>query len=117
MVSTVRPKASATPKSPMPTCGKPAAITALPQPPNVSQKVPIASAAYFLPFITCPPEGSAGHAGSSFNLAGETGPRPWMPSFLPSYLELQEILLGSTSANWWGGNSGLGNQNASGGFV
>src|ERR1700733_11707173 len=48
MVSTVSPKASATPKSPIPTCGKPAAITAEPHPPKVSQNVPIASAAYFL---------------------------------------------------------------------
>ena len=31
----------------MPTSGKPAASTALPQPAKVSQKVPIASAAYF----------------------------------------------------------------------
>src|SRR6185436_9871400 len=29
---------------PIPTCGNPAAITALPQPPSVSQNVPIASA-------------------------------------------------------------------------
>src|SRR3954451_5673487 len=48
MVSTVRPKASETPRSPIPTCGKPAAITADPQPANVSQNVPIASAVYFL---------------------------------------------------------------------
>jgi hypothetical protein len=31
----------------MPTCGKAAAMTAAPQPPNVSQKVPIASATHF----------------------------------------------------------------------
>jgi hypothetical protein len=30
----------------MPTCGKPAAITALPQPANVSHAVPIASAVH-----------------------------------------------------------------------
>ena len=30
----------------MPTCGKPAAMTALPQPANVSQNVPIASAVH-----------------------------------------------------------------------
>src|SRR4051812_9654666 len=59
MVSTVRPKASDTPNSPMPTCGKPAAITALPQPPKVSQNVPIASAAYFLPFMRRPPVADA----------------------------------------------------------
>src|ERR1700747_2175863 len=55
MVSTVRPKARATPSIPIPTCGTPAAITALPQPPNVNQKVPIASAANLLPFITILP--------------------------------------------------------------
>jgi hypothetical protein len=38
---------------PIPTWGTPAAITALPQPPKVNQKVPIASAAncLLLPFI------------------------------------------------------------------
>src|SRR5690348_393248 len=51
MVSTVRPKASETPTSPMPTCGKPAAITALPHPPKVSQNVPMASAASFFVFM------------------------------------------------------------------
>jgi hypothetical protein len=35
----------------MPTCGNPAAMTALPHPANVSQKVPIASAAYFCAFM------------------------------------------------------------------
>src|SRR5687767_6195374 len=40
MVSTVRPKASETPKRPMPTWGKAAAMTALPQPAKVSQNVP-----------------------------------------------------------------------------
>ena len=45
MVSTVRPKASATPSRPMPTSGKAAASTALPQPPSTSQKVPMNSAA------------------------------------------------------------------------
>ena len=47
IVSTVRPNANDTPSRPMPTCGKPAAITALPQPPKVNQNVPIASAASF----------------------------------------------------------------------
>ena len=47
MVTTLRPKASDTPTSPMPTCGNPAAMTALPHPAKVSQNVPIASAAYF----------------------------------------------------------------------
>src|SRR6478735_11717077 len=44
MVTTVRPKAAETPSRPIPTCGNPAAMTALPQPAKVSQKVPIASA-------------------------------------------------------------------------
>src|SRR6056297_2059345 len=48
MVSTVRPKASETPAKPMPSSGKPAARTALPQPPKTSQKVPKASAASLL---------------------------------------------------------------------
>src|SRR4051794_11135368 len=55
MVSTVRPKASETPKRPMPTWGKAAAMTALPQPPKVSQNVPIASATYFFVSILFPP--------------------------------------------------------------
>ena len=45
IVSTVRPKANATPSSPMPTFGKAAASTALPQPPSTSQNVPMNSAA------------------------------------------------------------------------
>ena len=44
MVSTVSPKASATPSRPMPTCGNAAESTALPQPPKTSQKVPKNSA-------------------------------------------------------------------------
>src|SRR5262245_25247594 len=44
MVSTVSPKAKLTPRNPMPSVGKPAASTALPQPANVSQKVPKNSA-------------------------------------------------------------------------
>src|SRR5580765_4079500 len=42
--STVRPKASDTPSNPIPTAGKPAAMTALPQPPSTSQNVPMNSA-------------------------------------------------------------------------
>src|SRR4051812_10101409 len=38
----------------MPTLGRPAAMTALPQPPNVSQNVPIASAEYFFIVIDRP---------------------------------------------------------------
>src|ERR1700733_294593 len=45
MVSTVRPKANETPSRPIPTLGKPAARTALPQPPKTSQNVPKSSAA------------------------------------------------------------------------
>src|SRR6476619_6514909 len=44
MVSTVSPNAKLTPRNPMPSVGKPAASTALPQPANVSQKVPKNSA-------------------------------------------------------------------------
>src|SRR6185436_14872784 len=45
MVSTVSPKASATPWKPMPRDGNAAASTALPQPPSTSQNVPRNSAA------------------------------------------------------------------------
>src|SRR5262245_48654450 len=45
MVSTVKPKASATPCNPIPTLGNAADRTALPQPPKTSQKVPMNSAA------------------------------------------------------------------------
>src|ERR1700684_3578293 len=44
MGSTVKPKAKLTPKNPMPSVGKPAAITALPHPAKVSQNVPKNSA-------------------------------------------------------------------------
>src|SRR5208282_2274315 len=46
MVSTVRPKAKATPSNPMPTLGKAAARTALPHPPSTNQNVPKNSAPY-----------------------------------------------------------------------
>ena len=48
MVSTVRPKAKETPRCPIPTSGKPAARTALPQPPKTNQNVPKTSAPSFL---------------------------------------------------------------------
>src|SRR5215475_13269119 len=48
MVTTLSPNVRDTPTRPMPTWGKPAAMTALPHPANVSQNVPINSAAYFL---------------------------------------------------------------------
>src|SRR6188768_4053845 len=47
IVRTVRPNASDTPSSPIPTSGKAAASTALPQPPRTSQKVPMNSAESF----------------------------------------------------------------------
>jgi len=47
MVKTVNPKANDTPSRPMPTSGKVAAWTALPQPPNTSQNVPMNSAPNF----------------------------------------------------------------------
>src|SRR5688500_1785014 len=43
-LSTVRPNASDTPRSPIPTAGKAAASTALPHPPRTSQNVPRNSA-------------------------------------------------------------------------
>src|SRR5260370_19022967 len=55
MVTTLSPNASDTPTRPIPTCGKPAAITALPHPPNVSQNVPMASAASFFVSIDALP--------------------------------------------------------------
>src|SRR6266436_9359221 len=56
MVTTLSPNARDTPTRPMPTWGKPAAITALPHPANVSQNVPIASAAYFFGSISGLPD-------------------------------------------------------------
>src|ERR1700691_5759969 len=47
MATIVTPKARATPRRPIPTCGNAAARTALPQPPRTSQKVPMNSAASF----------------------------------------------------------------------
>ncbi len=44
IVSTVRPNASDTPTNPIPSPGKAAASTALPQPPNTSHAVPRNSA-------------------------------------------------------------------------
>lgn len=51
MVSTVRPKASETPASPIPTSGNAAAKMALPQPAKTSQKVPMNSAMYFFMWV------------------------------------------------------------------
>src|SRR6185312_5524446 len=47
MVTTVRPNATETPSNPIPTFGKAAARTALPQPPSTSQNVPMNSAESF----------------------------------------------------------------------
>jgi hypothetical protein len=52
MVTTLRPNARDTPDQADTDLRKPAAMTALPHPAKVSQNVPIASAAYFLVFIT-----------------------------------------------------------------
>ena len=46
IVSTVKPKANATPNKPIPTSGNAAANTAEPQPPSTSQNVPNTSAKY-----------------------------------------------------------------------
>src|SRR5215213_5485878 len=54
MVSTERPKANETPRRPMPTSGKAAANTALPQPPRTNQSVPRNSAV-----ILCESENSS----------------------------------------------------------
>src|SRR4030095_8655398 len=53
MVKTVRPKASDTPANPIPSPGKPAASTALPQPPNTNQNVPMNSAVALLDRDIC----------------------------------------------------------------
>jgi hypothetical protein len=47
MVSTVKPKARATPAKPIPSSGNAAASIALPHPPKVNQNVPRNSAAIF----------------------------------------------------------------------
>jgi hypothetical protein len=52
IVTTVNPKANATPSRPIPTLGNAAARTALPQPPRTNQNVPKNSALYF--FIAAP---------------------------------------------------------------
>src|SRR5881394_3988939 len=58
IVSTVKPNANDTPSRPIPTLGKEAASTALPQPPNTSQNVPIDSATMGLASITVIPPAS-----------------------------------------------------------
>src|SRR5271167_2739840 len=63
MVSTVNPKAKATPAKPIPRPGKAAASTAAPQPPNVNQNVPRNSAAAccVVTVITTPPSLNEGN--------------------------------------------------------
>src|SRR5579863_7457645 len=51
MVSTVRPKAKATPRNPIPRFGNAASSTAAPHPPNTNQKVPKNSAAARFPSV------------------------------------------------------------------
>src|SRR6476619_7491756 len=75
MVTTLKPNARDTPTSPMPTCGKPAAMTALPHPAKVSQNVPIASAAYFFVFMWASPLICCRDAQNSGN-----GPDPGVPT-------------------------------------
>src|SRR5262245_12245763 len=54
IVTTVRPKAKAIPKTPMPSWGIPALRSALPQPAKTNQKVPSASAANRCPIVPPP---------------------------------------------------------------
>ena len=56
IVTTVRPKAMATPRIPMPRFGKAAEITALPHPPNTNHSVPMNSAAIRLLMLISFPE-------------------------------------------------------------
>ena len=73
IVSTVRPKASETPSRPMPTSGKAAASTALPQPPNRAKRCP------GIPLRTCsfdPPWLQSRGTNRSFP---QRGPDPWAP--------------------------------------
>src|SRR5690348_8425438 len=62
IVSTVKPKASATPTKPMPRFGNAAASTALPQPPITSQNVPKNSAPKRLPMLIALSPGFGGTA-------------------------------------------------------
>src|SRR4051812_32104891 len=81
MVTTVRPKASATPTRPMPTSGNLAASTALPQPPKTSQKVPNNSATARLamgmmvlsPLVLLLEESTPAPPGAHHQLAGTDG--------------------------------------------
>ncbi len=65
IVNTVSPKARLTPAKLMPSCGKAAASTALPQPPKTSQKVPIISANPRRTIgMSIPPDGPVGEYGA-----------------------------------------------------
>jgi hypothetical protein len=68
MVKTVRPKARATPSSPIPTLGKAAAKTALPHPPRTNQNVPTNSAPYcfILPLLSVEYSDFFSHSGVKF---------------------------------------------------
>src|SRR3954454_3415516 len=103
MVMTVRPKASETPRRPIPTPGKAAARTALPHPPKTSQKVPMNSAAQRFEIGTetllhlngrCPAEAHATTTGGHRydRQKRETSASPTYPS---SYLPV-DPLIGST---------------------
>ena len=61
MVTTATPKAKAMPKTPMPSPGRPALSSALPQPANTNQKVPSASAARRRPIVSPLPVDSGSH--------------------------------------------------------
>src|SRR3954451_16913209 len=69
MVTTVRPKARATPRNPMPTFGTPEARTAAPHPPKTSTNVPRNSAA-----TRCVRECSSPMSRHCGNLAGPCSP-------------------------------------------
>src|SRR6185503_6416405 len=79
MVTTVRPNATETPSSPMPTFGKAAASTALPQPPSTSQNVPMNSATMRMFRLMSLPLGSGtpSNTGQCWRVARSPTIRPW----------------------------------------
>ena len=98
----------------MPTSGKAAASTALPQPPSTSQNVPIASATYFFEFIWCsllseterrlaPPSRLLAQRRASWHgrRRRERAP-PWAPS-----------LIAATCLTWHSSSTGLGEEDGS----
>src|SRR4029077_11263881 len=91
-VSTVRPNASATPRNPIPSDvpsdGNFAANTALPQPPNTNQNVPMNSAASRCSIVGSRIRDSSrgcDAAGGTYHVPGERGPGV-SESFLYGYL-------------------------------